>query len=437
MSHEFGSKIYVQKKRKDPWLVMVILLVLGASAFFYFYLKNPEPVIEPDTSITKKKREQKPIATPQNETEVQEQQEAVESKWDTVEPDDSGGDSEPEPSAELKNIDTSNMSPDLLKAFGFFLKKDYKNALEIFSHYSDSENIALLFTGICNYRLEDYQNSYSNLSRVAESEDKKVNFLSKKYLAFSCYKTDELDESLSFAEEGLELFEDAELQYLYKKLLREKKVMKGYGDRQKVHFKIQFSKFEHQEVQELVTDILQDAYRTVGQEIDFFPPDPVTVILYNEKGFFDVTRAPGWAGGLYDGKIRLPVRGVEGHEEELKRILVHEYTHALVHAITPKCPLWLNEGLAEYFSRGADEMKIKQLIPLKYLEHRFPSGDPRLVIAAYIESYSAVCYLIDKYDLYRIKELLEALGEGEELGTAFNSVFYITYQRFMDTWGKE
>jgi hypothetical protein len=162
----------------------------------------------------------------------------------------------------------------------------------------------------------------------------------------------------------------------------------------------------------------------------------LTVILYDEKAFFDITRVPAWVGGLYDGKIRIPIKGVEGQEALLKRVLFHEYTHALIRDITSSCPLWVHEGLAEYFSQE-NPARIGQVFPLDQLEKRFPSGNPLNVILAYRESFSAVSELISRFGLYRIRELLEALGRGESIGTAFESVFFITYEAFMNSWGRQ
>ena len=125
----------------------------------------------------------------------------------------------------------------------------------------------------------------------------------------------------------------------------------------------------------------------------------------------------------------------------MKRILFHEFTHALVNSITPRCPVWINEGLAEYFSEDEEYLKLGaqlgQLIPLRYLEGGFPSGDVRLVALAYLESFTAVSDLIEKHGLFRVKECLEALGKGESLSGAFRSIFGVTYEEFASKWGRD
>lgn len=444
MSEEngYGSRIYVKKrKRFNPLPYIIIVVILGGSWYFFNSLnKDTTPVVSPIGS-----------ADGENVTDAEEDRydEAGDVEYAT----DQSGTAVPVPEPSIPETltlppqktgkkETRGKSPSVLsQAQEHFMNRRFDKALTLFKSISESDLNALLYTGICYYRLEDYPKSVTYLEKSLQKDS--AGFLARKYLAFAHYKMDALEESLANAEAGLALLADNELKSLHGKILREKKVMKYYGDKQKVNFRFQFSKEEHNDIKDKVHFILKDAYREIGKKMKFYPEKPVTVILYNEKGFFDVTRAPGWAGGLYDGKIRLPIQGgVDGQEEVLERVLHHEYVHALVHAITPRCPHWLNEGLAVYFTEDEAELRefgdeMGQIIPLRLLENGFPGGDERIVLAAYLESYTAVAYLIDKYGLFRVKELLETLGRGESLSSAFHSVFYTSYKRFLDQWGKD
>jgi len=207
-------------------------------------------------------------------------------------------------------------------------------------------------------------------------------------------------------------------------------------EEQTVHFKAVFDGYEHGGVSRTVLGILEDAYREMGQQLDHFPLKPVTVVLYTEKDFFDITRLPAWTAGAYDGRIRLPVRGIEKESGlSLRQVLYHEYVHALVHSITPRAPMWLNEGLAEYLvPRGFH--KVGQAIPIQSLENSFPLGDQRLMALAYAESFSAVSYLVEQHGLYAVKRLLMALSRGDALDAAFRGAFPISYDEFASTWGR-
>jgi len=262
--------------------------------------------------------------------------------------------------------------------------------------------------------------------------------VAKKALAFIHYDADELEKAKKYAGEGLRQSEDAELRQLYERIGREEKGRGHSVSESTTHFTAVFDGYTQSSVSRLVLGILEDAYSRVGSEMGYFPSEPVMVILYGNKDFYEVTRKPDWTGGLYDGKIRIPVKGAETNQAALRQILFHEYTHALVHALTDKCPVWINEGLAEYFSRPYSsyrEAPIGQVIPLKYLERSFEvPGIP--VETAYLESYSAVSYLVRKNDIRKMKHFLQKLGSGASLNSAFSDAFYQSYDEFTATWGK-
>jgi len=321
----------------------------------------------------------------------------------------------------------------LLQARSYFRHRQYQKAFELFESIEGSAENYWVEMGQCHYFLEDFKNArlYFQRALLSQPDD----FAAKKFMAFTCYHLDQLETSLQFAREALVISPDKELQAFISRLGREVDLMKGYADKQTPNFKIIFSRSEHGDIKHTVIDMLNNAYRTIGKRLGHFPEKTISVVLYNERLFFDITRAPAWAGGLFDGKIRIPIKGIRGREELLKRVLFHEYTHALVHDLTPSCPLWINEGLAEYFSARYPKA-IGQVIPLTQLAKDFPFRDSRMVALAYLESYSAVSFLISKFGMYRIRELLEALGKGSDFPEAFETVFLIRYEKFLKTWGK-
>ena len=93
---------------------------------------------------------------------------------------------------------------------------------------------------------------------------------------------------------------------------------------------------------------LEEHYRDLQSQLDFSPPEPIAVILYTNQAFADITRAPGWAGALNDGRIRIPVQGLSSVTGEMSHILKHELTHSFITQKTHgRCPTWLQEGLAQ------------------------------------------------------------------------------------------
>ncbi len=145
---------------------------------------------------------------------------------------------------------------------------------------------------------------------------------------------------------------------------------------------------------------LEAAYWRIGGALGTYPAGVITVVLYTERQFSDVTRSPGWAAGLYDGRIKVPMLGALDHPDDLERVLAHELTHVFVHSLAARgVPQWLNEGLAGVFER-ADlswaEATVRQaaaLVPLDRLHGDFSGLSSVGARLAYAESALAARYL--------------------------------------------
>jgi hypothetical protein len=319
------------------------------------------------------------------------------------------------------------------KAMDSFNNENYESAAVLFAELSKHDGRAFVGLGLSYYKLGDYRSAARFLEEALD--EKGVDeFQVRKFLAFTYYEMDDLQESLNNALVALSIRKDDDLDGLVSRLKREKPEQEDFIYEETLHFKVIFDGHEHGLVSRQVLDILEGAYGIIGTEMGYYPKKPVTVILYSEQDFYDVTRLPEWSGGLFDGKIRLPLRGVDEYESEvLRKVLYHEYAHALVFSITPRCPVWVNEGLAMYLS-GEERQKVGQEISIRTLEGSFPRS-PRQGRLAYDVSYSAVSYLVQNYGLYSFRIFLNALAEGQDVEGAFKSAFLISYDEFTESWG--
>jgi len=386
-------------------------------------------------------RFQKPSGEPEDDTGINQASSAVPPPHQQPPPSDIQNPSDPpppDPGPERRST-TGNIQAMqgnnglLLKANEKFRAGDYEQAAGLFKELAETDKRALPGVGMSLFRLGKYQAAieYFVMALDADGSD----FVSRKALAFSYYRLDDLERSIEHAGSGLSLVPDPELQALFDRLLKEQNIQRNFIAESTPNFKVLFDGYEHGNINREVIRILEDAYRHVGREMDYFPPGSITVILNTKRDFFDTTGAPHWSGGIYDGKIRIPVRGAEKQSDLLKKVLFHEYTHAVVHSITRNCPRWIDEGLAEYFSAGYNQ-KIGQLIPLRNLENSFSGLTERNVRIAYQESYSAVSYLIERYGIYRMKKMLESLSTGNDLDNAFRDAFSNSYAEFIREWGQ-
>lgn len=167
------------------------------------------------------------------------------------------------------------------------------------------------------------------------------------------------------------------------------------------------------------TGLLTKAFWRVGRMLGAYPSDPVLVMLYTDKQFRDITRAPEWSGGLYDGKIRVPVAGASRSPQLFERVLTHELTHAMVSALAPRgVPSWIHEGLAQYFDGSSVDDARRRLqahgrrIPLDQLDGGFGHLTAAGAVVAYDESLVAVRTILERRDI-SWTELLYALAGSE------------------------
>ena len=185
-------------------------------------------------------------------------------------------------------------------------------------------------------------------------------------------------------------------------------------------------------------EVLERAYWRVCDLLGAFPTAPIPVILYSNEQFRDITRSPPWAAGVYDGKIRLPVRGAaEVDAKEFERVLGHEFVHALVRTLADRnVPGWLNEGLATALEDNGVEWaqkqieKFPQLPTLEMLQTSFGRLTGQQAQAAYATSALAVRRLLDEVGGTAMANLLRDIGDGIEFEKAFEHRMLRSFPEF-------
>ncbi len=163
------------------------------------------------------------------------------------------------------------------------------------------------------------------------------------------YHDDELEESLLALDTALKLDPKprASLREFRAKVANEWNVEKAFFRSERGAFIVKFDDQTFKQIGDQVLDFLDAAEMKIRQSLGHVPRRRVSVVLYTRGDFSTVTGAHEWTGGLFDGKIRVPVRNFDVAREQIKQTLAHEYTHVVVRDITARCPTWLNEGLAQ------------------------------------------------------------------------------------------
>jgi len=186
-------------------------------------------------------------------------------------------------------------------------------------------------------------------------------------------------------------------------------------------------------------DILEAAYWRVATALAIYPEDQITVVLYTQEQFRDITRSPQWAAAAYDGRIRVPVRGTTADSGELERVLAHEFTHALVQSVAPRSvPTWLHEGLAVAFEPDGEAWAAAQLadapdrLPLGRLTGSFAPLSATEARLAYAQSAGLVRAMLDRGGALAIGALLQDVARGDPLQAAFERQYLMSFDAFVD-----
>ena len=212
---------------------------------------------------------------------------------------------------------------------------------------------------------------------------------------------------------------DARLEVRLDQWVREASLHSTFLQAQGSHFTVLFEGPAEDDLARKAVDVLDAAYDRIATTLATFPTDPITVVFYTRDQFRDITRSPQWSGGVFDGRIRVPVQGVSSDTRELERVLTHEFVHALVHSVASRrIPTWLNEGLAGYFEPGGIERARRTVqakarwLRLPDLAGSFASLGADDVELAYAESTLAVTAMIQRANGLAVMALIGDLSGG-------------------------
>lgn len=307
------------------------------------------------------------------------------------------------------------------------------------------ENLSGLMT-------EKAYNCYQN-KKIEESEKllkEALEYNSNNFNALSLagdisYYNQSLQEAKSYWERALGLKPDSEsVKERLFKLSKEYPIEKGLKELDSFNFEIRYAHQDESRYEDKaywVRECLLDAYREVGIDFNYYPKYKIIVLIYSEEDFKNLKdKSPSGTVGIYDGKIRLSIKK-DIIEEELKRLIFHEYTHLVVNDLSSgNCPVWLNEGLARYEESKVGEVKFLYLkdrvIPLSLLSEAFESPNEKDVLLAYEESVAIVNYIVDRFNLYTVTKILEKLKQ-ERFEDVLQKELYLNLDELEERWKEE
>lgn len=128
-------------------------------------------------------------------------------------------------------------------------------------------------------------------------------------------------------------------------------------------------------------------------------------------------------------------------------IFKHELCHLLLHENIRRenLPRWLDEGICQWISGTLGEVlagdavaisrveMAQRLIPLRQLAATFPK-DKDLLLLAYNQSRDFVGFVADRYGAESLRDILNHLREGDDIGNAFSKALHKPLEDVQEEW---
>lgn len=324
--------------------------------------------------------------------------------------------------------------------------EERQNSIPAAARYLQS---ALNFTPNDGILLEHYAAVLLRLDRKAES----LSFAERAthsgapsgeafaVLGYAYYENGRNADAIAAWKKSLALRPSPQIAQLLERTQRESAAEAQFREQESSHFVLHYEGSQAlNSLRNEILRVLEAQYDNLQSDLGVSLRNSISVSIYTDQTFFDVTQAPAWTAALNDGKIRIPISGLATVTPELNRVLRHELTHSFIAQITHgNAPTWLNEGIAQLEepantsrigNRLAGVYASKNQIPLNQLEDSFMGYSTPEAIVAYAEALAATECIRSKYGMADLSRILQRLGEGEPIESALRNTIHSGYAQF-------
>jgi tetratricopeptide (TPR) repeat protein len=253
-------------------------------------------------------------------------------------------------------------------------------------------------------------------------------------LGESAVQTGRIDEGIQMWEKSLALAASSGLSARLERARRLLQAEQGFDRTAGAHFTLKFDGGEASpDLAGEILDYLEDGYADLSRRFAQEPESVIQVILYSSRAFHEATATADWVGGLFDGQIRIPIRGMTHLTPQMEHVLIHELTHCFVASRSRgNAPQWIQEGIAQVVEGKSASRERPAL--LKSL--RASGGPGSGVEFSYPKALSQMEFFLERWSDSHLNELLDRLGRGADIDTALKAVIGESYLEFLDTWGQ-
>ncbi len=226
----------------------------------------------------------------------------------------------------------------------------------------------------------------------------------------AAYKSDNLPLAMQYWKESFGIKPDAQVEGAYHAALRESQNDKSGEKTFGARFLLRYDgAVAEPETAHAMVAILDEEFSRISLQLGCRADERIVTIVESRDAFMKTTGAPGWSGGGYDGKIRIPILDRTQPAAKERQVFAHELVHACL-ANIGAWPAWLHEGLAQRLSGEpvmpgagaavkelAKEGKLPELAGLgqnwgnkSVAEARFAYGMARVAVDLFFEYHAGL-----------------------------------------------
>ena len=192
-------------------------------------------------------------------------------------------------------------------------------------------------------------------------------------------------------------------------------------------------------------DGLESAYARMVSALPTRLARTQVVVLHSGRAYFSLVSVPDWAGGVFDGKIRVSMEPGSGDAAASSAVLTHELAHAVLRQTAgDRAPGWLHEGYAQWSAgRRLPRREIHSVLGEKpaasasALEASLRGPlDRRGARSAYAQTLSLVELIVETRGEGALTCLIARLGDGASIDEALVQETGWTLEELFGRWEK-
>jgi tetratricopeptide (TPR) repeat protein len=243
------------------------------------------------------------------------------------------------------------------------------------------------------------------------------------------------EEALAAWQKALALKSDHALREKIAKLQREHAVDEAYRRSDAAHFTLKYDgEVSETDLGGEIIGFLEARFADLVTRFDYYPSQPIVVIVYPQRQFYEATDVDSSVGGLFDGKIRVPGGGLKRLSPEARAVLLHELAHAFVAGKSRyTAPRWLHEGIAQMIEGRTSPASTSVALAREF--ERLGGSPDWGSRFTYPMALSFVEFLVEQQGFFRLLDVLDKMADGASEDEAFRSAMRDSLADLRQAWG--